>query len=97
MFVCALIVAQVDTNLVLSDDDADMPEIFAKDMSDRATKWLGRVKTRRGASGWRPKKLRKAAARKVVRVLDRQLFLLTGKGLARYRRGKGKHWQKWNR
>ena len=90
-------VAQVDTNLVLSDDDADMPEIFAKDMSDRATKWLGRVKTRRGTSGWRPKKLHRAAARKVVRMLDRQLFLLTGKGLARYRRGKGKHWQKWNR
>ena len=81
----------------MSEDDEDMPEIFAKNMSDRATKWLGKVKTKRGASGWRPKRLHRAAIRKVVRMLDRQLVLLTSKGLARYRRSKGKQWKKWSR
>ena len=83
--------------MVMSEDHEDMPDIFATYMSDRATKWLGKVKAKRGASGWRPNKLHRAAIRKVVRMLDRQLVLHTGQGLARYRRSTGKYWKKWSR
>ena len=74
------------------------PEQAAQRITEKQEAWTQKTLTKRGAAGWRPRKMHRLAARKVVRMMDSQLRTTTGKGLKRFRySSQSKKWRDWRR
>ena len=94
---CSFFVSkQADSGVTLATDDL-LPEAMVAEMGERQTAWLDKTLTKTGASGWRPKRMHRLAARKQIRMMDSQLATMTGSGLSRFRKAKGAKWKDWRR